>query len=44
MVTDTDIDDSSDFSPEELRFLNFLMELIINISIREANEPGYSDR
>ncbi len=36
MVNDTDVDDSSDFSPEELEFLNLLMEIIINISIREA--------
>lgn len=35
---DTDTDSSSDFSPQELTFLDFLIELIVNISIREARE------
>ena len=38
MDNNKDIDASSDFSSEELKFVNFIAELIVSISIREASE------
>ena len=38
MENDKSIDTQSEFSPEELKFLNLIAEIIVNISIDEANE------